>query len=231
MGEHTRGDEPRKRRRRRPAVLAGGAAVAAIVVIALTTGAITSGGRGPVGPPADPDRGTGSARLVEVIGTEAIRQDGAVIATPCFAYRLPDVGAAWELVEGSRGCASSVVPAGGDALSQVHVRGMLRPADPAAALEEAVRNARDAGEHVDNARLVEIEGRIVARLTLSTRDGLRISTYLVPIAPVAAHEGTAVALVDIGSVVGEWSDGVVAHIIASLPDAGAPPPAGVGGGS
>ncbi|GAA1652534.1 hypothetical protein [Microbacterium flavum] len=227
MGEHTRGDEPRKRRRRRPAVLAGGAAVAAIVVIALTTGAITSGGHGPVGPPA----ATGSARLVEVIGTEAIRQDGAVIATPCFAYRLPDVGAAWELVEGSRGCASSVVPAGGDALSQFHVRGMLRPADPAAALEEAVRDARDGGEHVDSAELVEIEGRTVARLTLSTRDGLRIATYLVPIAPVAAHEGTAVALVDIGSVVGEWSDGVVAHIIGSLPDAGAPPPAGVGGGS
>ncbi|MBN9176259.1 MAG: hypothetical protein J0I43_02665 [Microbacterium sp.] len=185
------------------------AAGAAIVVGALTTVSLT-GAADREAPPA------ASSGLVEVTGEEQVGYDAGLVSTPCFSFELPDVGAAWMLVAGTRGCAASFLPRGGDMLTQFHVRG--RPGEGAAGdlLSDAVDRARDAGDPVDSAHVAMIGGRDVAVMVQTTADGLRVATYLVPIPAVATHDGAAIGVVDIGSLVGAWHDDVVARIIGSL---------------
>ena len=79
------------------------------------------------------------------------------------------------------------------------------------------------------ARVAFLAGRDVGVMFQTTRDGLRVATYLVPIPAVASRDGAPVAVVDIGALISPWHDDVVTRIIGSLPgDREAPD---VGGGS
>lgn len=202
--------------------IAGGAAVFVIGALALLSLQVGEAGLR--------SSAVSGATLVEATGSETVEYTDGVISTPCFSYAPPDVGASWMLVAGTRGCATSIMPRGGDLLTQFHIRGFPGRGEVDELLRDAVDRAKSAGEPVDRAELVEIAGREVGVLTQTTFEGLQIATYLVPIAPLAQHGGAPIGVVNIGSLVGAWHDDVVTRIIGSLSTPAAQP-ADVGGGS
>ena len=188
------------------------AAAGAVIVVGALTGLSLAAA---VARPS-PAAGEGAGHLVAVAGDEQVGYDAGVVSTPCFSFALPDIGTSWMLVAGTRGCAVALIPRGGDMLTEVHVRGRTGGGAAEEVLDDAVRRARAAGEPVARAEVAVIAGRDVGVMLQTTAGGLRVATYLVPIPAVAARDGAAIGVVDIGALVGPWHDDVVARIIGSL---------------
>lgn len=201
------------------------AAGAAVIVVGALAG-VSLVGAGDQSSSAIAER---ASRLAAVNGDEQVGHDDGVVSTPCFSFTQPDIGTPWMLVAGTRGCAVALMPRGGDMLTEFHVRGRTGSGTVEDVLNDAVVRARDAGEPVERAEVVVIAGRDVGVMFQTTRDGLRVATYLVPIPAVASHDGAPVAVVDIGALISPWHDDVVTRIIGSLPGAREAPD--VGGGS
>lgn len=211
--------DPPNVRIRRIAILAVAAllGIASVVAALLLVGGTRSGAEAPA-PGARVAAGEPSASVgpAEVIGDEAVGFDGTAVETACFGYSLPDVGDEWMLSDG-RGCATAVVPASGDQLTQFVVRGIRESGDLRSIAETVAAKERATGGTVLSIDERRIAGREVATVTIDVGTGLRLAVQVVPAPdPRLVSDGRAIGALTIASYDGPWHLGVATEIIASL---------------
>lgn len=203
---------------RRVVLLAIVLALSAVAVFAAML--IASAAPAPAPPPSDGGAATGapaaSIASAEVTGDEVVVFDGASVETACFGYSLPDVGDEWVLSDG-RGCATAVVPATGDQMTQFVVRGIRESGDLRSIAETVAAKEGATGGTVLSIEEARIGGRDVATVTVDVGMGLRLAIRVVPAPdPRLTSEGRAIGALTIASYDGPWHRGVATEIIASL---------------